>query len=90
MFGFLTRAELGDVDADELSTNGLLARFNFNLNVRIGNWFRWFRSKRPSFDISIGIQLFGFRYSNLKILTEFFYLKYLTTRMLFQPLDFSV
>lgn len=33
MFGFLTGAELGDVDVDELSTNGLVARFNFNLNV---------------------------------------------------------
>lgn len=29
---FLTRAELGDVDVDEPSTNGPVARFNFNLN----------------------------------------------------------
>lgn len=46
MFGFLTRAELGDVDVDEPSTNEPVTRFNFNLNVRIGNWFRWLRSKR--------------------------------------------
>lgn len=43
-----------------------------------------FDRSTASFDVSIGIQLFEFRYSNanLKISTEFFYLKYLT--MLFQ------